>query len=124
VVKVTKHLGHDPSIGEKAFTFEGVDGIIKSIKDEKAVIRLDVKEGSTVHTPFGEGTLRDRGDTYDVEIEAKIGHIVRSSSIVGRIVAVDPDSFTLDYGHTFGGEELTCDVKVEPGDAASLKEGN
>jgi FKBP-type peptidyl-prolyl cis-trans isomerase 2 len=117
VKALSKNLGHDPVIGEKAFSYDGVDGFVKSVEGDKAVIRLDVKEGSTVRTPFGKGMIKDRGETYDIEIDAKVGHIVRSGTIMGRIVAVDPDNFTLDYGHTFGGEELTCDMEVVPEDS-------
>ena len=37
-----------------------------------------------------------------------------------RISDVHDDMFTIDYGHPFGGETLTCDVKVEPAPAADV----
>ena len=111
---VRNMLGHDPVPGEKAFTYEGTTGIVKSVDGANVIIRLEVQDGHVMEHPFGRMTIRDTpGEAYDVVTDAKVGHLVRSMALVGRITEVSDKTFTLDYGNPFGGEDLSCDVKVE-----------
>jgi FKBP-type peptidyl-prolyl cis-trans isomerase 2 len=106
-------LGHTPAIGEQAFSFEGFVGTVKSITDKEAIIHIEVQDGRIVDQPFGKGVIKDYPDHYDIVTDAQVGHLVRSASQVGRIIKVTETTFTIDYGHPFGGEELMCDVRVE-----------
>jgi FKBP-type peptidyl-prolyl cis-trans isomerase 2 len=113
LVLLKDKLGHVPVVGEKAFSFQGFTGIIKSITDKEAVIRIEVKDGQVVGQPFSKGIIKDFPDHYDIVTDAKVGTLVRTATQVGRIISVADDKFTIDYGHPFGGEELMCDVRVE-----------
>lgn len=78
-----------------------------------------------VDTPFGKGAIRENEKNYEIVIDASVGSLVRTRGLVGRISEVRDGSIVVDYGHPFGGETLTCDIKVEPlpaADAARAKE--
>jgi FKBP-type peptidyl-prolyl cis-trans isomerase 2 len=53
------------------------------------------------------------GDHFQITMEAQEGRIVRNGPVVGRIIEVEDESFTVDYGRAFAGEPITCDVIVE-----------
>ena len=113
-LKVLKDkLGHAPAIGEQAFSFEGFVGTVKGIIDKEAIIHIEVQDGRIVDQPFGKGVIKDYPDHYDIITDAQEGHLVRTASQVGRIIKVTETTFTIDYGHPFGGEELMCDVQIE-----------
>jgi FKBP-type peptidyl-prolyl cis-trans isomerase 2 len=110
---VKDELGHAPAVGEQAFAYQGITGTVKEISGSDVVIHINVKDGQIVDVPYGKGIIKDYPDHYDIVTDAKVGHLVRSLSQVGRIVSVTDDKFVIDYGHPFGGEELSCDVRVE-----------
>jgi FKBP-type peptidyl-prolyl cis-trans isomerase 2 len=69
-----------------------------------------------VQTPFGKGTVKESGNVYIIDIDAKVGALVRSGPMVGRIVEVgegETGTITIDYSHPFGGESLDCDITLE-----------
>ncbi len=105
-------LGHDPVVGEQAFAYQRISGDVKEISGDNVVIHINVKDGQIVEVPFGKGMIKDYPDHYDIITDAKVGHLVRTMSQIGRIISVTDDKFTIDYGHPFGGEELSCDVRV------------
>ena len=81
--------------------------------------------GSVVDTPFGKGTIKENEKNYEIVIDASVGHLVRSQGLVGRVSEVQDRTIVIDYGNPFGGETLSCDVKVEPApsaDASRAKE--
>lgn len=87
-------------------------GKVASVSGEEVIITFLAEPGSTVATPLGMGTIRDGGDLWEIDIDAKLGGLVRSGHMVGRIVAVEDRIINIDYGHPFGGEVLNCDVKA------------
>jgi FKBP-type peptidyl-prolyl cis-trans isomerase 2 len=114
VLKVLKEkLGHVPAIGEQAFSYRGFVGTVKGIIDKEALIHIEVEDGRIVDQPFGKGVIRDYPDHYDIVTTAQEGQLVRTASQVGRIIKVTETTFTIDYGHPFGGEELMCDVRID-----------
>ena len=56
--------------------------------------------------------MEEAADRYLIAINAQTGNLVRSGGFVGRVIAVDEQLITVDYGHPFGGEPLLCDVQV------------
>ncbi|MRR35517.1 hypothetical protein EG829_12730 [bacterium] len=115
-------LGRDPVPGDEVFSFQGFTGTIRSMGDQDAVIRVSVKDGMTVDQPFGKGIVRDNGASYDIITQAEEGHMVRTTNLLGRIISVAEDKFTIDYGNAFAGEELVCDVCVQSVQPGNRKE--
>ncbi len=132
IVRVRKHLKEmkmplakfkalakrDPVVGQ-VFTIDpALPGKVVNVTGDEVLLSFAPTE-KEVNLPFGRGIIREKGDHYEIDIQAVKGTLVRTGGLVGRISDVDADSITLDYGDPFGGEVLNCDVKVE-----SVQPGN
>jgi FKBP-type peptidyl-prolyl cis-trans isomerase 2 len=116
-----KRKGKEPALGAGYTLDPSFPGRVTKIEDGGVVITF-APAGNTVRTPFGIGTVREMDDRYEVDLDVRKGRLVRSGPLVGRITEVDDRSFTVDYAHPFGGEELDCEVRVasvEPRDTAA-----
>ena len=109
-----KSVGKKPESGMEFPYEEGFTASVVSIDGEQVTIRLAAEPGTNVKTPFGMGTISDRGNLYEIDIDVKKGDLIRSGDMVGRVIKMDDRMFYMDFGLPFGGEELVCDVKVEP----------
>ena len=117
--------GKEPVVGEAFASNPEVTGKVASVSENEVVIWFSAQPGSVVDTPLGKGTVRENEKNYEVVIDTPVGKLIRMQGLVGRISEVQDHMFTMDFGHPFGGETLTCDVKVEPApvaDAARAKE--
>jgi FKBP-type peptidyl-prolyl cis-trans isomerase 2 len=87
-------------------------------------VRLFTTPGAVIETPFGPGRVREEGQDYKMDIEARKGALVRAAAMTGRISDVDDKVITIDFGNPFGGETLLCDVTVEKiTDAKTVQSG-
>jgi FKBP-type peptidyl-prolyl cis-trans isomerase 2 len=115
----------EPQEGEDFIFDPLIPGKVASVSENEVLIYFSAQPGSVVETPFGKGTIRENANQFEIVIDAVKGALVRTGPIVGRISDVQDRMFTIDYGNPFGGETLSCDVKVEPAppaDVASAKE--
>lgn len=101
-----------PEVGQTFTLYPEFPGRVEAVRDREVVVRF-AKRGDTVETPFGTGHIRDTGEDYKIEIDARKGALVRTGPLMGRISEVDEQAITVDYRNPFGGEALTCDVTVE-----------
>ena len=101
-----------PAIGQDYIIDDNVPGRVEEITENEVVIRFYGTHGAQVETPFGKGVIHDKGDHYEIVLQAKKGDIVRSGPLVGRLIDVDDRSVTIDYGNPFGGEKLMCEITV------------
>ncbi|MGC1456604.1 MAG: hypothetical protein WA946_15575 [Nitrospirota bacterium] len=101
-----------PEVGQ-AYSYDpDFPGRVESISDQEVTIRFSATPGAVIETPFGPGRIRDDGQDYKVDIEARKGALVRAGEMVGHITDVDDKGITVDFGNSFGGETLLCDVTV------------
>jgi FKBP-type peptidyl-prolyl cis-trans isomerase 2 len=108
-----------PEVGQSFIMDPAVPGTVASVTEKEVVVRFSAKDGSRVATPFGEGIVKELPDRYEITIGAHPGALVRSGGLAGRIVSVDDRFISIDYGHPFGGEPLSCDILVESVKAAA-----
>jgi hypothetical protein len=114
-----KSYGKEPEVGQEAFSMGPITAHVLSLGESDVVVGLSIQEGGSIDTEFGKGVYPDKGDHFDLVIHAHVGDLVRIGWLVGRVVEVGDRTFTIDFGHPFGGEPLTCDVLAEsPGDPA------
>jgi FKBP-type peptidyl-prolyl cis-trans isomerase 2 len=104
--------GKEAAVGQGYTVDPALPGKVASVSGEEVVIAFSAEPGSSVETPLGMGTVRDAGNRWEIAIDAKVGGLVRSGNMVGRIVAVEERIINIDYGHPFGGEVLNCDVRA------------
>lgn len=114
-------LGHEPKPGEQVFALKGFSGTLKAVKGDEAVIAIKVPDGQRVAQPYGTGTVKLHADHYEIITEVSVGQVYRTLNLIGRVVAVTDNDFTLDYGQPFGGEDLSCDVLIEAARTAEAK---
>jgi FKBP-type peptidyl-prolyl cis-trans isomerase 2 len=102
-----------PEVGQQIALAPGFTGTVTSVSGDQVALRVSAEPGTEIDTLFGKGTIFDRGDHYEIEIDARKGSLIRMGNLVGRITEVDEELITTDFGHPFGGEVLVCDVKLE-----------
>ncbi|MBN1105202.1 MAG: FKBP-type peptidyl-prolyl cis-trans isomerase [Deltaproteobacteria bacterium] len=107
-------LGKAPEIGHEIpwrppFTARVVD-----VTEHFVKLKISVPPDTDMETPFGTGKIRDAGVRWEVDIDAREGTLVRSGSLLGRIVEVGEKTFKVDFGYPFGNEPLLCEVMAEP----------
>lgn len=103
----------EPEAGEEYTIDPLFPGKVASAEGNEVVVRFSAPPGPKAPTSFGMGTIREREDSYELEIDPRKGSLVRTGPLVGRIVEVNDRLFFVDYGHPFGGETLTCGVTVK-----------
>ncbi|MGD0230324.1 MAG: hypothetical protein ABSC19_08195 [Syntrophorhabdales bacterium] len=106
--------GRTPEVGQPFTIDPAVPGKVASVTKKEVVVRFSAEAGSRVATPLGKGTVKELADHYEITIDAHPGDLVRTGGLVGRVVGVDDRFISIDYGHPFGGEPLSCDILVEP----------
>jgi FKBP-type peptidyl-prolyl cis-trans isomerase 2 len=106
--------GKDPEVGAEYALDPLLPAKVASVSQNEVLIRSSAQPGSVVETPFGKGTILENGNQVEIVIEAAAGTLVRMGPVVGRISDAQDKMFTIDFGNPFGGEPLTCEVKVEP----------
>ena len=115
--------GEEPKTGQRLFEDTDVQWQVANVGDDGVAVRYLVKDGQNVDTPYGKAVFRDRGEHYDLEIDAREGNLVRVGPYVGQIAGVGEKLFTVDFAHPFGGRRLECTFTVNenatPGNAAT-----
>lgn len=104
--------GNTPEVGQRMVIDPLLPGTVSQVTDKEVVVHFAPETGKPLTTPFGPITVRETAGHYELVIKAEKGRLVRTGGMVGRISAVDGESFEIDYGHPFGGEKLRCDVSI------------
>jgi FKBP-type peptidyl-prolyl cis-trans isomerase 2 len=104
--------GRSPEVGQKFVLDKLVPGQVSEVTEKEVVIRFAPVKDTELVTPFGPVTVREMADHYELDIAAEKGVLIRTGGMVGRIIAVDKESMTIDYRHPFADEKLNCEVTV------------
>jgi FKBP-type peptidyl-prolyl cis-trans isomerase 2 len=100
-------------VGQSFVIDPAVPGKVSSVTESGVVVRFSAHAGDKVETHFGEGTIKELPDHYEIVIDAHPGTLLLSGKFVGRITAVDDKLISIDYSNPFGSERLACDILVE-----------
>lgn len=90
----------------------GLTTKITSIKDEEVTLEYVGSDGDRIETPWGTGILHATDDELKLELNPRVGRLVRTGPYVGRIISVEDKVYTLDFGFPFGNEMIICDISV------------
>lgn len=112
--------GSTPTVGMPYTIDPAFPGRITTVTAEEVVISFSPPSEGLMETPFGRATLKEVGNHFQMEIDARKGTLVRSGPYAGRITEVSEQLITVDYSHPFGGEVLTCEVMVISTDSPAL----
>jgi FKBP-type peptidyl-prolyl cis-trans isomerase 2 len=105
--------GKEPEVGADYTLDPLIPGKVASVSENEVLVRFSAQPGTVVETPFGKGTIRENSNQYEIVIDAVKGRLVRTGPAVGCISDVQDRVFTVDYGHPFGGQPLSCEVRAE-----------
>lgn len=111
---MAKETGKEPVVGDLGPASGPLSYVVRSVDGEKdkATVEIQFTDGAVLDMPFGPGVLAHDGDHYTIEIGAKVGHLIQTYPLLGRIIRVEDKQFVIDYGHPFAGETLACDVEI------------
>lgn len=104
--------GEPPDVGRQVRVEPGFLGTVSSFDEKNVRLRITPEGEQEIDTDFGKGKIRDRGDHYEIELDVRPGTLVRIGPLVGRVSEVNEETFTLDFGHPFGGQVLLCTIRA------------
>lgn len=107
----SKLTGIEPKVGATVDLEREFNGKIVTLTDQIVEVAFQPKSQDELSKgPFGPIRIHDKGTYYEREIVAEEGTLVRSGPLVGRITGKQKGMFQIDYGHPFGGYQLSCDI--------------
>ena len=92
-------------------------GVVQAANDKMVTLYVSAaSEGMKVPLGVVLGSVRTLDKkTFEVKMDVHVGQLIkRVGGLPGRVSAVDADTFTVDYGQSFAGETLLCDVTTRP----------
>jgi FKBP-type peptidyl-prolyl cis-trans isomerase 2 len=104
--------GSKAEVGQAFALDPDFPGKVVSVNAAEVLLRFAAPPNNLLATPFGTAVVRETETQYLVDIDTKVGALVRSGPMVGRIAAVDEQMFAVDYGHPLAGQDLECEVTV------------
>lgn len=113
---MTRYGNTPRAIGTKVDEGADYPGVIRGINDTAVTIYYSAGPGATVPSVMGPAPVRELdADNFEVNIPVQPGQLVqRVGGLPGKISSVDKDLFTIDFGQTFAGETLNCEVTMHP----------
>lgn len=109
-----KEYPKTPVPGEILGADENFSTMVEKVEGEEVHLLFSAVPGASRKTVYGIEHFTQEEEEFLVRLEVKTGAVLRTGPLVGRISAVEQESFTIDYGHPFGGETLSCQVQALP----------
>ena len=103
-----------PVVGEAVHLEPALDGRVIEVTENQVTVAYAPLHDDPLEGDFGPMRVVDKGDYYQIEIDATVGHRVKVGPLVGRIAEVEETRFRVDYSHPFGGGTLICDLRTRP----------
>lgn len=108
-----------PVAGMSVILEPGFRGEVRDVREDR--VYMDVHaQSDRLDTFMGRASITDKGDHYDVRVDAEPGDIVRLANMVGVISKITEDRVEMDFGHPFGGVPLACEVSVRDVEAVEM----
>lgn len=113
----TARYGTTPrTAGTKVDEGTEFSGVIRGVNETEVTVYYSVGKDATAPTILGPAAVREKdADNFEATIDAQMGQLVqRVGGLPGRVSAVDKEQFTIDFGQSFAGETLSCEVTTQP----------
>jgi len=95
-------------------------GIIRAISDDSVTLYFSARQGAKMPMALGTASVRavDK-DNFEATMDVHEGQLIpRIGGLPGRVTAIDEQEVTVDFGQSFAGETLYCEVTARPFDPA------
>ncbi len=111
-----QHYPEQPQPGLAIEQNDKFKTVVERVNDGMVTLLFSAVPGATLESPYGTEHYIQEEDNFTVHLNVREGAVIRTGPLVGRISEVNNDTFTIDYGHPFGGETLSCEVEARPAD--------
>lgn len=94
--------------------------VVRKITDDAVDLHYSVREGTIMQQPWGPAVIREKSeDEFEGQMDVQVGKLLpRVGGLPGIVTEVGEKTFTIDYGQSFAGETLYCDVSAHTYDPA------
>ena len=107
-----KRYGRFPVLGNEL----GYDGyfnaLVVDVTESSAVLELLPREKEAITDDFGTTVITRDGEEMQIALTPKIGASFRAWKQDGKIVALDADTFTVDFNQPLAGGSVALDVDI------------
>lgn len=95
-------------------------GVIRTVGDKSITIHLSAREGAKMRVALGVAHIRALDeDHFEARMDVHEGQLIeRLGGLPGRVTSIDEKKYIIDFGQSFAGEPLFCDVTAKPFDSA------
>jgi len=108
-----------PNVGQSVPLTPYYMSTVTAVGDASVTLEAEVEDGKTVDSGFGPTQLSISGQDVVMTLSPKVGAPFAAMGKRGSIVAVDEESFTVDYNHPGAGKILALEVEVVAFEKAS-----
>jgi len=110
--RVKADLGRDPKPGEVLHETADSKTFIEKVAQDKATIRVEIRDGAIVPHTLGKAKVRTISqDKFEYFLQVREGDVLAMGSLLAKVIKVDEQTFTVDFGNPLAGLELECEVR-------------
>lgn len=108
-------------IGTRVGEDSDFPGIIQQVTEDSIEVYYSVSPGAVIHHPWGPAKVHEVSESmFEGRMDIHPGMLLpRVGGLPGVVTEIGPEQFTIDYGQSFAGQTLYCDVKAIRNDPAS-----
>lgn len=111
--RVKADLGHDPKPGEVLHETADSKAFVERVAEDKATIRVEIRDGAIVPHKLGKAKVRTISqDKFEYVLQVREGDVLAMDSLLAKVIKVDEQTFTVDFGNPLGGLELECEIRA------------
>lgn len=104
-----------PIPGQIAHEDDNFITTVKSVEDDKVTLYYTAKPDAHAKNAYGiEHFVNENEEKIKVRLDVEKDSLVRTGPLVGKIIEVTDSQFTIDYGHHFAFESLSCEMEAKP----------
>jgi|GEM_PF-4250877 len=118
VQEFSTRYGTTPVKGAVVDSDRDFPGTVRAIGKDTVTIHFSARDGAKMDMSVASAFIREKDDeNFEARMDVHEGQLIRRiGGLPGRVTAVNADKFIIDFGHSFAGETLFCDITARPFD--------
>lgn len=98
--------------GAKIGADSNFPGIIREVKNDSIIVHYSSREGAKTKLALTSAFVKEFDDeNFEAKLDVHEGQLIsRLGGMAGRVTAIDDKHVTIDFGQSFAGETLFCEV--------------
>lgn len=104
-----------PAVGATVDADGRNPGIVKAVGEETVTVYFSAPKDKHILVPTGYATVEEHSEKeFMVHMDVHEGQLYQQlGGLPGRVSMVNEDMYKIDFGHSFAGENLLCDITTE-----------